>query len=139
MGCRWITGMDEWIVGWFGGCVYVFRLCMYSFIHLGYFYSASSSLPLLRGAPNTALILCRNSRRSATATVSEGLVQVPYVVARPGVEPMTLRTKGVNSTNAPYMHCLSHCDSVHLAVCISSFLSLSHCTYHSASVSYSSS
>ena len=33
------------------------------------------------------------------ATVSEGLAQGPYVAAR--VEPMTLRTKGIDSTNAP--------------------------------------
>jgi len=31
-----------------------------SFIHSGYFYSASSSPLLLRGAPITARILCRN-------------------------------------------------------------------------------
>src|SRR6218665_2745823 len=31
-----------------------------SFIHLGYFYSAFSSSLLLRGAPDTARILCRN-------------------------------------------------------------------------------
>ena len=36
------------------------------------------------------------------ATVSEGLAQGPYVAARAGVEPMTLRTKGVDSTNAPH-------------------------------------
>jgi len=41
------------------------------------------------------------SRRSATATVSEGLAQGPYATARVGVELMTLRTKGVDSTNAP--------------------------------------
>src|SRR6218665_622198 len=35
------------------------------------------------------------------ATVSEELVQGPYMVARAGVEPMAIRTKGVNSTNAP--------------------------------------
>ena len=35
------------------------------------------------------------------ATVSEGRAQGPYVAARAGVEPMTLRTKGVDSTNAP--------------------------------------
>src|SRR6218665_890737 len=35
------------------------------------------------------------------ATVSEGLAQGPYVAARAGVEPMTLRTKGLDSTNAP--------------------------------------
>ena len=38
-----------------------------------------------------------------SATVSEGLAQGPYVVARAGVEPMTLRTKGFDSTNAPHM------------------------------------
>src|SRR6218665_739010 len=31
-----------------------------SFIHSGYFYSTSSSPLLLRGAPDTALILCRS-------------------------------------------------------------------------------
>ena len=34
-------------------------------------------------------------------TVSEGLAEGPYVAARAGVEPMTLRTKDVYSTNAP--------------------------------------
>jgi len=31
-------------------------------------------------------------------TVSKELAQGPYVAAREGVEPMTLRTKGVDST-----------------------------------------
>ena len=35
--------------------------------------------------------------------LSEGLAQSPYVAARAGVEPMTLRTKGIDSTNAPHM------------------------------------
>src|SRR6218665_3505779 len=35
------------------------------------------------------------------ATVSEGLAQGPCVSARAGDEPMTLRTKGVDSTNTP--------------------------------------
>src|SRR6218665_101365 len=34
--------------------------------------------------------------------MSEGLAQGPYVAATVGVEPMTLRTKGVDSTNAPH-------------------------------------
>ena len=33
------------------------------------------------------------------ATASERLAQGPYVVARVGFEPMTFRTKGVESTN----------------------------------------
>ena len=36
------------------------------------------------------------------ATVSEGLAQGLYVAARAGVEPMTLRTKDVDSTNVPH-------------------------------------
>ena len=35
------------------------------------------------------------------ATVSEGLAQGPYMAARVEVEPMTIRTKGVDSTKAP--------------------------------------
>ena len=38
---------------------------------------------------------------ASQATVSEVLAQRPYVAARAGVEPMTLRTRGVDSTNAP--------------------------------------
>ena len=35
------------------------------------------------------------------ATASEGLAQGPYLAARAGFEPMTLQTKGVESTNVP--------------------------------------
>jgi len=35
------------------------------------------------------------------ANASEGLAQGPYVATRAGVEPMTLQTKGVDSTKAP--------------------------------------
>jgi len=38
------------------------------------------------------------------STVSEGLAQGPYVAARAGVEPITLLTKGVASSNAPMRH-----------------------------------
>src|SRR6218665_2183954 len=41
------------------------------------------------------------SRRSAQATVSKALAQGPYVVARAGVEPMTLRLRVIDLTNAP--------------------------------------
>ena len=36
------------------------------------------------------------------ATVSEELAQGPYMAARAGVEPLTLRMKGVDSTKAPH-------------------------------------
>ena len=34
-------------------------------------------------------------------TASDGLAQGPYVAARTGFEPVILRTKGAESTNAP--------------------------------------
>jgi len=37
------------------------------------------------------------------ATVSEELAQGAYEAARAGGEPITLRTKGIDSTNAPPM------------------------------------
>ena len=53
---------------------------------------------LLRGAPDTARMLCQSFTQ---ATASEGLSQGHYEAARAGFEPTTLRTKGVESTNAP--------------------------------------
>src|SRR6218665_615645 len=41
------------------------------------------------------------SCRSTQATVSKGLAQGPYVVARAGVEPMTLRLRVIDLTSAP--------------------------------------
>ena len=41
------------------------------------------------------------SRRSAQATAGKGLAQGPYVAARAGVEPTTLRLKVVVPTKAP--------------------------------------
>src|SRR6218665_1733059 len=38
------------------------------------------------------------SRRSAQATVGKGLAQGPYIAARAGVEPTTLRLKAIDST-----------------------------------------
>jgi len=39
--------------------------------------------------------------KAPQATASEGLAQGPYVVARAGIKPATLHTKGVESTNEP--------------------------------------
>ena len=52
------------------------------------------------------------------AIVREGLAQGLYVAVRAGVEPMTIRTKGVDFTNAPHRpqicqaSCEKHCSSV---------------------------
>jgi len=39
------------------------------------------------------------------ATTSEGLVRGPYMAARAGFEPATLRTKGAESTNESTLSC----------------------------------
>src|SRR6218665_2621044 len=71
-----------------------------SFIHSSHFYSTSSSLLLLRSAPDTAWILCPSftPKRHRQLRVKD---LHPYVAARAGFEPTTLRPKGFNSTNAP--------------------------------------
>src|SRR6218665_1850457 len=72
---------------------------VHSFIHSDYFYSASSSPLLLRGAPDTARILFQAEASQATA--NKGLAQDPYMAAIAGFEPMTLWTKCDESTNEP--------------------------------------
>ena len=70
----------------------------------GHFYSALSSPLLLRGVSyhSTDTHYCIGvSHRSAQAAVGKGLAQGPYVAARAGVEPTTLRLKVIASTNAP--------------------------------------
>ena len=53
----------------------------------GYFYNTSQS-PLLRGAPDTARIMCWSFTLWAPQA-TEGLAQGPYMVARAGFEPAT--------------------------------------------------
>src|SRR6218665_115095 len=69
------------------------------FIHSN---SAFHSMSLSEALLTTAITLCRSLHAEALqATVSEGLAQGRYVVARAGFEPTTLWTKGVDTTNAP--------------------------------------
>ena len=76
---------------------------IHSFIHSGHFYSASSSPLLLRGSPDTARAdtVSEFLAEAPQAIASEELPQGPYVAARAGVDPTTLRTIGVDSTNEP--------------------------------------
>src|SRR6218665_1805310 len=56
---------------------------------------------LMRSRPQQ-LTLCRSLHAEALqATASDGLVQGPYVAARVRFEPATLRSKIIDSTNAP--------------------------------------
>src|SRR6218665_1187844 len=69
------------------------------FVH---FYSAPHSMSLSEALLNTAIdTVSKFTCQSTIATVSEGLAQSPYVVAKVGFEPTTLRSKGINSTNVP--------------------------------------
>ena len=45
------------------------------------------------------LTLCQSLHAKALHATSEGLAQGPYMVARAGFEPATLRLKGMDSTN----------------------------------------
>ena len=47
------------------------------------------------------MTLCRSLRAEALQeTVSEGFAQSPYVAAKARFKPATLRSKGIDSTNA---------------------------------------
>jgi len=70
-------------------------------IHSGYFYSALKSTTTQRRSRHNTDTVPEFHAEVPQATVKEGLAQGPYAVARAGVEPMTLRTKGVDSANAP--------------------------------------
>ena len=73
-----------------------------SFIHSSYFYSASLSPPTTqRRFRHSTDTVPEFHVEAPQATVSKGLAQGSYVAARAGVEPMTLRTKCVDSIKAP--------------------------------------
>src|SRR6218665_581244 len=73
-----------------------------SFVLSGYYYNASSSPLLLRGAPDCSIdTVSELIREALQATASEGLAKSPYVAARVGFEPSTLRTKDAELTTEP--------------------------------------
>src|SRR6218665_1991478 len=86
---------------------YMYIVECYRCFHSEYLYSASSSPQLLRGALDTARILCQSftpKRRILPfpqATASKGLAQGSCVAARTGFEPWTLRSTAIKSTNKP--------------------------------------
>src|SRR6218665_3610237 len=71
---------------------------IHSFIHSGHFYSAPTTQ---RRSPLQHRYCIGVSRRSEQATAGKGLAQGPYMAARAGVEPTTLRLKAIDSTKAP--------------------------------------
>jgi len=67
-----------------------FSVDFHSFIHSGYFYSASSSPLLFRGTPHYSTdTVLESTHQALQETVSEGLAQGPYVAARVRFEPAT--------------------------------------------------
>src|SRR6218665_2487693 len=86
---------------------------VHSFIHSFYFYGASSSPLLLRGAPDSARIglsVPELHAEAPQAIVSKGLARCPYVAARAGGEPMIFGRKA--STLPKHYH------APHSTVCI---------------------
>src|SRR6218665_2303681 len=75
----------------------------HSFIHSGHFYSTSSSPLLLRGAHDysTDTVSEFHAETHRQSSVSKGLAQGPYMAARAGVEPATLRLRVIDLTIAP--------------------------------------
>src|SRR6218665_1867623 len=74
--------------------------CYHLFIH-SFIHSAISIAPLQvlyysEALPTTARIMYRSF------TVGKGLAQGPYMAARAGVEPTTLRLKAIDSTKASH-------------------------------------
>ena len=76
---------------------------IHSFIHSGHFYSAPSSPLLLRGAPDYSTDTVSEFHAEAHRQLQvKDLPKVrPYMAARAGVEPTTLRLRVIASTNAP--------------------------------------
>ena len=71
---------------------------IHSFIHSGHFYSAPFKSSTTQRRSRLQHGYCIGvSRRSAQATAGKG----PYVTARAGVQPTTLRLRVIASTNAP--------------------------------------
>src|SRR6218665_2952172 len=84
----------------------------HSFIHSGHLYSAPSSHLLLRGTPDYSTDTVSEFHAEAHRQLQVKdlpIAQGPYVAAREGVEPTTLRLKVIVSTKAPspptYMYC----------------------------------
>src|SRR6218665_1672084 len=71
---------------------------IHSFIHSGYFFKSTTTQ---RRSQHSMDTVSEFHAKAQQATASEGLAQGPYVAARAGFEPMTLRMKGDESTNEP--------------------------------------
>ena len=77
---------------------------LYLFIHSRYLYSASSrSITTQRRSRHSTDTMSEFHAKAPqpTASAIEGLAQGPYVAARAGFEPTTLRSTAIDSTNEP--------------------------------------
>src|SRR6218665_1380384 len=75
----------------------------HSFIHSSHFYSTPSSPQPPRGAPDysTDTVSEFHAEAHRQLQVKDLPMQGPYMTARAGVEPTTLRLRVIASTNAP--------------------------------------
>src|SRR6218665_2697061 len=98
-----------------------------SFIHSGYFYSASLSPLVLRSAPHTARILCQSFTPKHHRQLREGFAQVPYEAVRAGSNPRPFGQKTYNlprSNHARQWSLLSHNVAIAIDLIISMILKI---------------
>ena len=74
---------------------------LFILFYSGYFYIAPLQVLYYSEELPTITIALEFHAEAPQATASERLAQGPYVAARAGFEPTTLRTKGDESTNEP--------------------------------------
>src|SRR6218665_3522572 len=94
---------------WLNESSYNSFIHFHSFIHSDHFYSAFKSPTTQRRSRLQHGYCIGFSRRSAQATAGKGLAQGPYMAARAGVEPTTLRLKAIYSTKAPPCPAIGFC------------------------------
>src|SRR6218665_3615006 len=92
------------------------QLFIHSFIHLffPFLYRPFKSSTTQRRSRLQHGYCIGVSCRGAQATVGEGLAQGPYVTARAGVEPTTLRLKVIDTTKAPSRPTCTRSNSKHI-------------------------
>ena len=96
-----------YVILWFYVMYYKF-ICIFYCIVLYILLFLSISIALLtawafqkRSRPQQLTLYRSLHAKALQATVSEGLAQTPYAASRTGFEAATLRSKCINSTNAP--------------------------------------
>src|SRR6218665_1085142 len=88
-------------------------LSIHSLIHSAIYIAPLQVLYYSEALQTTARIPYRSFTPKRNATVGKKLAQGPYMAARAGVEPTTLRLKAIDSTKAPPCPTMPQCALTH--------------------------